>query len=123
MSIEENMQLVRRFSGVFNERDLAVLDEVLAPDFVAHNGDTDVRGIDGWKTFVTESQRESSEIETGIDELIANDNLVAERWRWRSVDRATGKPLVGHGITMHRVANGRLVENWAVFQVDSDTSA
>jgi SnoaL-like domain len=112
VSNEQNFELVRRFNQVFKpDEDLSVLDEILAPDFVAHNGDTEVRGADRWRQFVLDTREESGDIETGIDELIGNGSLVAERWWMRGSGSAAG-----HGMTVHRIENGRLRENWAVFE-------
>ena len=35
MSLEENKAIVRRFIEEFNKRNLAILDELIAPDYVA----------------------------------------------------------------------------------------
>lgn len=116
MSNEENFALVRRFNQVFKaDDDLTVLDEILAPDFVAHNGDEEVRGPDGWRRFVLDTRKEGGDIETGIDELIGDDSLVAERW-WMRGTAGGSATFSGRGVTMHRIVNGRLQENWAVYQ-------
>ncbi len=119
MSNEEHFSLVRRFNQVFRaDDDLTVLDEILAPDFVAHNGDEEVRGPDGWRQFVLSVREQGGDIETGIEELIGDGGLVAERWWMRS--SAGGDAAVrGHGMTMHRIVNGKLQENWAVFHPES----
>lgn len=114
MSNEENFALVRRFNQIFQAEDLSVLDEMLAPDFVAHNGDEEVHGPDGWRRFVIETREQAGEIETGVDELLGDGGLVAERW-WIRGSAEGGEELHGHGITVHRIVNGRLQENWAVF--------
>lgn len=119
VSNEENFELVRRFNQVSKaDDDLSVLNEILASDFVAHNGDEDVHGPDGWRQFVLAMQKEGGDVETGIDELIGDGNLVAERWWIRSSAGGDGG-LHGHGVTMHRIVNGRLQENWAVYQPDN----
>jgi predicted SnoaL-like aldol condensation-catalyzing enzyme len=119
VSNEENFELVRRFNRVFrSDDDLTVLDQILAPDFVAHNGDEVVRGPDGWRQFVLEARRQGGEIETGSDELIGDGSLVAERWWIRSA--ANGDAAIqGRGVTVHRIADGKLQENWAVFQPEA----
>jgi hypothetical protein len=117
MSTEENFELVRRFNQAFGAEDLGVLDEILAVDFVAHNGDEEVHGPDGWRGFILEARAHGTEIETGNDELIGDGDLVAERWWWRAPADGGGQ-LNGHGITMHRIVNNRLQENWGVFHPD-----
>ena len=119
MSNEENFELVRRFNQVSRADDqLGVLNEILASDFVAHNADEDVHGPDGWRRFVLAMQEVGGDVETGIDELIGDGDLVAERW-WIRSSSDGGAGLTGHGVTMHRIVNGRLQENWAVFQPDN----
>jgi predicted ester cyclase len=119
VSNEENFELVRRFNQVFKaDVDLGVLDEILASDFVAHNGDEDVHGPDGWRQFVLDARKDSGDIDVGIDELIGDGNLVAERW-WMRSSGVGDASINGHGVTMHRIVNGRLQENWAVFQPEN----
>jgi predicted SnoaL-like aldol condensation-catalyzing enzyme len=114
---EQNLELVRRFNQVFrSDDDLSVLDELLAPDFVAHNGDEEVRGPEGWRQFVLDVRNEGGEIETGIDELIGDGSLVAERWWMRGSANAAFR---GHGVTVHRIVDGKLQENWAVATTDT----
>jgi SnoaL-like domain len=118
VSNEENFELVRKFNRVFApDGDLGVLDEILAPDFVAHNGDEDVHGPDGWRQFVLEVRKDGGDIETGADELWGDGSLVAERWWMRG--STPGTDVYGRGVTIHRIVNGRLQENWAVYHPES----
>jgi predicted SnoaL-like aldol condensation-catalyzing enzyme len=114
MSDDLALELVRRFNSVFVSRDWDELDSLLAPGFVAHNGDNEVRGADGWRRFVEESWEQFGAVQTDVVEAIGDGGLLAERWTWRA-----GDPR-GHGITLHRVADGRLQENWGVFAPDAD---
>src|SRR4051812_21729179 len=101
-------------------KDLSVLDELVAPDFVARDGKEEVRGRDAWRQFVAAGQEQYGDVESGIDELIANGDLVAERW-WIRASAVTRR-----GITMHRIADGRLQEDWVVYEdiyADSGASA
>lgn len=105
---------VGRFSRVLSTRDYTELEEVLAPDFVSHNGGTDAHGVDGWRDFIEDGWREYGPIEPEIIELLEDGPLIAERWRISST--GDGKPVLkGHGITVHPIADGRMQEDWAVF--------
>jgi hypothetical protein len=110
VSNEENFELVRRFNKVLALKDLSVLDELLAPDFAAHDGEQEVRGRDAWRQFVAAGQEQYGDVETGVDELIGHGNLVAERW-WIRASAVTRR-----GITIHRIADGRLQEDWVVYE-------
>ncbi len=88
-----------------------MLEELLAPDFVVHGGDgQEVHGPDGWRQFIQSVQAQAGDMESGIDEMISNGNLVAERWWVRSSEGTR------RGITMHRIVDGKLQEDWVVFQ-------
>ncbi|MDQ1513337.1 MAG: hypothetical protein QOC59_1179 [Microbacteriaceae bacterium] len=90
---------------------------MITPDFVAHNGENDVHGLDGWFRFVNENHEQFGPVETGVDEVLDDGGLVAERW-WFKAGTGDGPHLSGHGITVHRIENGKLAENWAIFQPD-----
>lgn len=115
---DENLDLVRQFNQLFGTRDLDLLQRLVAPDFVAHNGDRDVHGADGWRGFLEEAWEQFDRVETGIDELIADGSLVAERWWFRTTTKDGSEGPGGHGITIHRIVDGRLRENWATFHPD-----
>ena len=116
MSLEANKTLVWRFTQVWNTGDLVALEDLLARDFVAHHTDSDVMGIDGWKQFVMDARR-NADIHCTTNELLADGEKVAEHWTWRSVDKATSESVTATGMTIHRIADGKLQENWAVGEV------
>jgi predicted ester cyclase len=54
MSLEENKTIIRRLFEAENERNLALLDELIAPDFVdEHNTPYELRSSEIYKQFVT----------------------------------------------------------------------
>jgi hypothetical protein len=54
----------------------------------------------------------------GIDEPLEDRGVLAERW-WFKVGTGEGPHVAGHGITVHRIVDGRIKENWAVFSPDA----
>jgi ketosteroid isomerase-like protein len=118
VSKESNFELFRRFGRTVSTGDLSSLDELLAPDFVGRKGREEFRGPDGWRQHVLDIRREFSGIESGVDEVLGDDGLVAERW-WIRGRTKDGEDFHGRGITMHRIVNGRLQENWEIFQPES----
>jgi hypothetical protein len=110
VSNEENFDLIRRFNKTPGTRDLNVLDELIAPDYIAHGGEQEIRGRDAWKQFLLAGHAQFGASENGIEELIGNGNLVAERW-WIRTAASTRR-----GITIHRIENGKIQEDWAVWE-------
>ena len=118
MSDEENFEVIRHFNRIAAGGDLSVLEDIVAPDFVVHGGEGwEIRGADGWREFILAAREQYGQSEAGIDELIGNGNLVAERWWIRASDGTR------RGITMHRIADGKLQEDWVAYhEVSSDGS-
>ncbi len=110
MSNEENFELIRRFNQSVTAKDLSGLDDLIPPDYVAHSGEQEIRGRDAWKQFLLAGREQFGEAEAGIDELIGNGNFVAERW-WIRVAPGTRR-----GITIHRIENGKIQEDWVVWE-------
>jgi hypothetical protein len=106
-----NAELIRRWNQSNSDPD--TVREVVAPGFVAHMSDGDVHGADGWIAFTQRVNAGVHDMEAGSDEVIESGDLIGERW-WIHGTREDGSPLRWRGITMHRVADGRLQEDWVV---------
>jgi ketosteroid isomerase-like protein len=53
MSTEDNKALVRRWYEDFNQRNLAIVDELFTPDYVYHNPPTTLHGPEEFKQFLS----------------------------------------------------------------------
>lgn len=126
MSIEENKAIVRRyFLGVWNERNLNLCDELLAPDFDSHPGPSDVnfgRGPAGAKQFTTLYCNAFPDVHMEIEAMVAENDLVVTRWRATGTHRGdlmgippSGKQTVVTGMGIDRVVNGKIIESWGNF--------
>jgi predicted ester cyclase len=123
MSTEQNKAVIQRlFSEFWNQKNVAVIDELFAPDFVAHrSGRPVLQGATSMKPMVEGVTRTfGDDCYSTIDALIAEDDHVVARWTLRGAQRGewrgiapTGKPVTITGITIHRIANGKIAELWA----------
>jgi len=121
MSVEENKALIRRFTEEFRNRgNLAVADELLAPDYVLHAGlGPDIRGPEGCKQDIIAVRSAFPDFHVTIDEMVAEGDKVAYRWTMRGTHRGeftgitpTGKQVTGWGMSIDRIVGGRIVETW-----------
>lgn len=125
MSTDENKALVRRtIEEVWNKGSLAGVDELLATDYVGHFAilPEPVRGHTAFKQFASHYFTAFPDIRVTIDDLVADGDKVVVRWTARGTHRGelmgippTGKPVTVTGMWIHRVAGGRIAEQWGVF--------
>ena len=122
MSAVVNKALVRRFIQAQNEKDLAVLEEIMAPDFVDHSilpGQGTTR--EDYLQDVAEHQAASSEARLIIEDQMAEDDKVISRLTKRGShdqEMFTGVPPTGvklefTGIIFNRVVGGKIAEEWS----------
>jgi ketosteroid isomerase-like protein len=122
MSSEQNLTLVRRYfsecvnaiNGPDRRRALALVDELMSADFsmfynneVAPAGE---RGRKRHKAFLVEHARDFTNDVWTIEELLADGDVVACRWRIRARYRKTGQPIDVRAADFFRVQDGRVVE-------------
>jgi len=124
MSVEENKELGRRIiEEVGNQRQHALIDELYAPDVVGHApGAPDAVGLEANRQFLLGWLNAFPDVHSTIDDLIAEGDKVVIRYTWRGSQRGelqglapTGKPVDVPGITILRVAGGKVAESWVVF--------
>jgi len=110
MSTEQNKAVVRRFiEEVLDNQGLAVVDELLAPDYVNHLAPG---GREGFKQFNTmlRSALPDLKIHTSIEHLIADGDYVVARITFHVAN--AGKEATGSDLSEWRVVNGKIVEDW-----------
>jgi steroid delta-isomerase-like uncharacterized protein len=125
MSTETNKVLARRvFDEVLNRRNLELLDELAAPDYIEHSPLPGQRtGIDGIRDRYT-MLFNAFDCQFTVDDVIAEDNKVVLRWTQTGTHvgslfgiPATNRSSRTTGIEIWRVENGKLAEHWDVVDV------
>ena len=123
MSVEDdNTALVRRYYNLFTRNDLPT-EEVIAPlasVFVYHRpGMPDVIGLTDMGQVVESYRRAITDMDGGIDDLVAEGDKVACRWSGDATHKgdlmgvaAIGKAITLSGIAIYRIANGKIQEEW-----------
>ena len=120
MSTEDNKAVVRRLiEEGFNQRNLAIFDELYAPDFVYYLGSTTIQGREPYKQFTSMNFTAFPDVHFTIEDQVAEADKVVTRWTWRGTHQGpfqgippTGKHVMVTGIDISRFEGGKSVEHW-----------
>jgi steroid delta-isomerase-like uncharacterized protein len=118
MSVEENKAIVKRWNEeLINKGNLDIIDELGDVNYVIHPSGRDRAAF---RQSAAEMDASFSESSIAIEDTIAEGDKVAIRWtlRWTHTGEymgipATGKQVTITGTSIYRVANGKIVEDWA----------
>jgi steroid delta-isomerase-like uncharacterized protein len=123
MSAEGEAVVSRFFEEFCNGRRSEVADEVIADDYVSHGPQAPpAEGPEGVRARVGLYQ-DSVDGRWDVQELIsAGDDRVVARWVGRGTHvgelmglEPTGKPIAVEAISVFRIADGKIAEEWTVW--------
>ena len=119
MSIKENKAIVRKVVEAANTRDLEVMDELVAPDFVDHK--RQLQGLEALKQWAAMIYKSFSDFHETVEDIIAEGDKVWVRIKVTGRHTGeflglapTGKKFTETSVDIFRIVNGKLVEGWSV---------
>jgi steroid delta-isomerase-like uncharacterized protein len=118
----KNKEIVRKvFIDIWTQGRFEVANEIYAKDFVNHAVDNDISferdqaDIHGWRAAFPD-------IELFVDKEFAEGDFVTVLWRGRGTNTgsgnglpATGKKTDGRGISIFRVVDGKIKDEWTEY--------
>jgi steroid delta-isomerase-like uncharacterized protein len=115
---EENKALARRSWESVDAPD--TLGEVYASDVVWHMPDQEVRSIEEAKQFVDMFKTAFPDMQATVEDVVAEGDKVVTRVTLRGTHQGeveefgppTGKQVEIEGITIHRIEDGKIAEEW-----------
>ena len=125
MSTEQNKKLVLRWKDeIWNKRNLNIIDELYAPDYVGHIVGTPgpVRGREAFKQLLAtyfaafDLHRTNEFLIAEGDKVVAYDSYRVRHTGEFAGIPPTGKELSITGIDIYRIVGGKIVEQW--FEAD-----
>lgn len=117
---ERNKQISRRtFEEIWNEGNVDAVDELFAGDFVSHSPPDGTRRPEDIKHDVNVMRSAFPDLHFTLEAQIAEGDRVATLWYARGTHEGefegippTGAQATIQGITIDRIANGKIVEGW-----------
>ena len=123
MSAEESKAIVRRFWDVWEEGNIDLVDELLAPDYVNHTPATPDQptGPEGVKGVVAMFRSAIPNLRVVVEDMIAEGDKVAVRYTLEGTHEGelfgippTGQRLSIKSIAVERVSDSKIREHWRV---------
>jgi steroid delta-isomerase-like uncharacterized protein len=120
---EANKALVRRWLAEMDKRNLHIVDELVAVDYIDHNPPIPdlAPGREGVKQANALLLAAFPDATHTIEDQIAEGDKVVTRMTVRGTFVGeylgippNGKQITAQGIMIHRIAGGQLVEHWAM---------
>lgn len=102
MSAEANKQLIRDFyDDVWHTKGQPRFDRYLAPDLTEY------------RDLISNARAMIPDIHWTLEALVAEGDLVAERWTVTGTHRPSGEQVTGDGLSLFAIRDGKIVEHWA----------
>lgn len=125
---EEALQIVGHILEIFNEGNLALVDELYKPGFVRHDRalPEDIVGLDAFKNYVTSLRTAYPDFRVTVDEQIVKGDKIVTRWTVTATNTGplqtpmgelppTGKKMSVPGVDIVSVADGKITEHWVFY--------
>ncbi len=116
-----NRELSRRFTELFSTGAEELARDILSSEIVFHGtaNDGEIRGIDAMLRFVAAYRQAFPDARSSVEDQVAEGDKVATRWRAAGTHHgqlgpipATGRSFAMNGVTIERIADGKIVEVW-----------
>jgi predicted ester cyclase len=126
MSIEENKAVSRRYiEEIINTKNPTAIDEICSLDYIDHDPFPGILpNRDSLKQFPEMHFAAFPDYHSTIEDKVAEGDKVVLRFTSRGTHRGdffgispTGKQVTVKGIAVHRIANGKVVENWVTMDM------
>jgi len=123
---EESQAFTDRVLEMWNKANIAIVDEVYAPEIVRHDCGVpiDIVGLENAKNHLGNFFNAFPDLNITVDETIVAGNKMAQRWTMTGTNTGhmgdmppTGKNVRFSGISIVHMVNGKAVEIWDFYNV------
>ena len=118
MSVDANKAVVAQFvDGFWSSGDEAAADELMAEDVSIYVNNQEIKDTQTLKLFARALRAAFPDWHSSLEEVVGEDDRVAERWTGRGTHRgefqgiaATGRQVAVPGTVFYRVFKGKITE-------------
>ena len=123
--MEENKALIRRLFEAFNKHNIALLDELIAPDYVDHP--RQFKSLESYKQYLTTLYKSFPDTHEVIEGIIAEGDKVYVHLKGTATQTGeyrglapSGKKTKWESIVIWRIVNGKIVEMLSAVSYELD---
>ena len=127
--VEKNKAVIKRYFEAYNNKDEAIFNEIISPDYVDHGQSAYMasprRGIEGAKNDLRYSLDRLDTLNYVVEAIVASEaypDLVGAYWKGslptkttQSETPETNKTISYRGTSIYKIQNGKMIETWHVF--------
>jgi predicted ester cyclase len=127
--VEKNKAVIKRYFEAYNNKDEAIFNEIISPDYVDHGQSAYMgspgRGIEGAKNDLRYSLDRLDTLNYVVEAIVASEaypDLVGAYWKGslttkttQSETPETNKTISYRGISIYKIQNSKMIETWHVF--------
>jgi steroid delta-isomerase-like uncharacterized protein len=127
-TLEACKALARRVSReIWSGGDVALIDDLVAPDYVRHATDGELTGRAALRQAILGLRAAIPDWTETIEAILAEGNLVAYRWTAHGTYRGqlpglpppAGQLVALTGQAIHRIVDGQVAETWSVYDLST----
>ena len=104
---------------VWNKRNFTIANGIIATTYIRHEAAENVQGLEDFREFVTGFHTTFPDAHFNIEDMIAEGDKVAMRYTFSGTHKgdymgiaSTGKQVTATGISVSRIAGGKVQETW-----------
>ena len=120
--IENKAILSHLFEELWSKRNFSVLDEVYSPEVHYQTPSMELHSLDELKNLFNGHSLAFHDAKVRVNDQIAKDDMVVTKFAFEGVHKGkfeelepTGNKIKIEGITIDRLVNGKIVDEWEVF--------
>jgi steroid delta-isomerase-like uncharacterized protein len=107
---------------LWSRRNFSILDEVYSPEVLYHGPSIELHNLDELKNLINDFSIAFHDTKMTVKDQIAKDDMVVTKFFYEGVHKRsfrnippTGKKIMIKGVAIDRLVNGKIVDEWDMF--------
>jgi len=113
---DHNCAIVQRlFSEAYNQRNLNILNDIVAVDYVEQMNGFESEGVISIIKTVQWLEETAPDFQLKIEDMICKNDKVVVRWTYKGTNAQYDKIVKLDGMYIAQISDGKIIKGWQVF--------